>query len=73
MNTLFSAVVIGAALWQPVTIAEIKKEVPEYIYLPGPLGSVEEGSKPRQEVIEGCPVLEEGKVVGFSFGCLGKK
>lgn len=64
--TTAAALVFGQ--WQPVTVAEINKEVPEFEYQRVAVGSV----LPKQikaPLPSACALWEGGKVVGYRLTC----
>lgn len=64
--TTAAALVFGQ--WQPVTVAEINKVVPEFEYQRVSLGSV----LPKQinaPLPAACAVWEAGKLVGYRLTC----
>lgn len=60
--------------WEPVTVREILKPVPEYVYVDsrGSIGSATREYRGASEVLDGCPIYEKGKVIGWSLACLGE-
>lgn len=69
-SVLVSAVT--AAAWVAVTPQSITKPVPEYVYSYGSAGSVQSPEYLKSKPIQSCPIIENGRVVGFSFNCGGK-
>jgi len=52
--------------WEKVTPANIQKPVPLFTYQNSSLGSVEKMTRGDEY---GCPIVEQGKTVGWSLGC----
>lgn len=69
----FLAFVSGLALadnpfpqWPKITVSELTKAFPEFVW-EGIPGSV--GQKKSSEIKQGCPIRENGKIVGWSLSC----
>lgn len=71
MNSIIVSAVTAAA-WVSVTPQTITKHVPEYVYSYGSAGSVQSADYLKAKPVQTCPIIENGRVVGFSVNCGGK-
>lgn len=68
MSKIAALVSFTGAVWMPVTPQTLTVEVAEFIYKDLP-GSVQDEQYRRSKPVEFCPIIEDGKTVGFRLNC----